>query len=637
MAVIEGTSVNDNLTGTGSSDEIYGFDGHDQLYGGGGDDLLVGGNGNDLLDGQAGADAMDGGDGNDTYYVDDSGDTIVETEADGDTDIVQVSVTYFDLGSAYVEQVYYADTGNATLLGSAGDNLLSTSTGNDWIEGKGGNDFLFGGGGNDHLDGGSGNDELDGWQGNDTMIGGTGDDVYTIDSTSDVVVEYANEGIDTVKLRIWTYTLLANFENVDLHLYSGYMEVFGNSADNVFIMAAGEHYVSGGAGSDTLSYVYTGAVTVDLVTTETGGDAAGQILVSFENLIGSAYDDVLRGNGSSSFIDGGPGADTMVGRGGHDIYYVDNAGDVVVEVGGGGTDEVRVRNLTSYTLPNYVEKLTNIHNYLFYGTGNSLANELNGGTTVDYLYGGAGNDTLNGGAGDDFLYGDGEHDVLNGGPGSDFMAGGLGNDTYMVTDAGDTVSEGLGEGNDQVLTTLATYTLTSQVENLTFNGVGNFHGIGNSIMNTLTGLNGDDTLEGMGGADTLYGGAGNDALDGGDGDDLLLGGAGADVLTSGGGGDMYRFADGETGTGAAADRITDFAWWYDKIDLRGIDSDLATAGDQAFSFIGTSAFSNVAGQLRYAFDGTDTWLQGDRDGDGVADIEIVFTGNVALVTGDFYL
>ena len=89
--------------------------------------------------------------------------------------------------------------------------------------------------------------------------------------------------------------------------------------------------------------------------------------------------------GTASIIDGGPGADTMEGRAGGDIYYVDNAGDLVIEAAGGGTDEVRIRNLASYTLPDYVEKLTNSPTSMFTGTGNSLANEINGGTTVDYL------------------------------------------------------------------------------------------------------------------------------------------------------------------------------------------------------------------------------------------------------------
>ena len=87
----------------------------------------------------------------------------------------------------------------------------------------------------------------------------------------------------------------------------------------------------------------------------------------------------------------------------------------------------------------------------------------------------------------------------------------------------------------------------------------------------------------------------------------------------------------------AADRITDFVQIVERIDLRGIDANTGTAGDQAFSFIGTAAFSATAGELRYAFDGTDTWVQGDVDGDGVADFEIVLSGEYPMVAGDFYL
>ena len=112
-------------------------------------------------------------------------------------------------------------TAPRTILGSDSNNFINSSTGADWLEGKGGNDWLFGGAGDDHLEGGAGNDELDGWQGNDTMIGGTGDDIYNVDSASDVVTEYANEGIDTVKVRKSSYTLPANVENADLRYLFG--------------------------------------------------------------------------------------------------------------------------------------------------------------------------------------------------------------------------------------------------------------------------------------------------------------------------------------------------------------------------------------------------------------------------------
>jgi Ca2+-binding RTX toxin-like protein len=639
MAYILGTNADETLTGTVYDDQIYGSDGHDYLYGLAGSDALFGGNGSDTLNGGTGADMMDGGQGNDTYYVDHVDDVVVETFAGyPDTDIVYVSVSYYDIGAAAaVEQIIYSGSVSATIVGSDSNNFISSDTSADWLQGKGGNDWLFGGAGDDLLDGGTGNDELDGWQGNDTMAGGTGDDVYNVDSASDVVTEYANEGVDTVKVRKSSYTLLANFENADLRYYSGSISVTGNSANNVFIMGTGVQSVAGGAGVDTVSYAHTAAVSIDLLTSTYGGEATNDYMTGIENLTGSAYDDVLRALGTQSVIDGGPGADTMEGRAGSDIYYVDNAGDTVIEGAGGGTDEVRIRNIPSFTLPGYVEKLTNTTNFVFTGTGNELANEMNGGTTGDTFYGGAGADTLNGNDGDDLLYGEGDHDILNGGSGIDAMVGGDSNDTYIVDGTGDTVTEAANEGTDLVKVSLSSYTMTAHVENMLFTGTGNFQGTGNNLFNEITGLAGDDTLNGMGGADVLYGGLGSDALNGGDGDDILLGGAGADTLSSGSGGDVYRFAPGDTGTGTGADRITDFAWFYDKMDLRGIDADPVAAGDQAFSFIGTAAFSGTAGQLRYAFDGTDTRVQGDCDGDAVADFEIVLTGSHALGSGDFYL
>lgn len=641
MAYIQGTTASETLTGTSSNDDIYGLDGHDFLYGLGGDDTLVGGDGSDTLDGGSGADTMDGGEGNDTYYVDDIADVVVEAWAGyADTDIVYVSIDFYNAGEASVEQIYYSGSGNGTIVGSDSNNFISSSTGADWLQGEGGNDWLFGGGGDDLLEGGDGNDELDGWQGNDTMVGGLGDDVYNVDSASDVVTEYAGEGIDTVKVRKSSYTLLANFENADLRYYSGSISVTGNSAANVFIMGTTAQTVSGSTGIDTVSYAHTGAVEVDLWLLTFGGEAADDYMTGIENLTGSAYDDVLRTLGTASILDGGAGADTMEGRGGSDIYYVDNAGDVVIEAAGGGNfDEVRIRNLASYTLPAYVEKLTNTTNLTFTGTGNSQSNEINGGTVVDYLHGGDGHDTLNGGDGDDELHGDGDHDILNGGSGSDLMYGGYGNDVFYVEVAGDTVVELIGEGTDHVYTSLTTYTLSDHVENLTFNGAGDpvLDYTGSNVGNLLLGKANDDLLDGLGGADELQGNAGDDGLDGGAGDDLLIGGAGSDVLTGGTGGDLFRFAHGDSGTGAAADRITDFANTVDKIDLRGIDANSVTAGDQAFSFIGTAAFSGNAGELRYALDGTDTRLQGDYTGDGVADFEIVFAGNLTLFATDFYL
>lgn len=628
MSIISGTAAEDFLSGTSGNDEIYGLDG---------DDTLEGGDGNDIIDGGAGADTMIGGNGDDIYHADDAGDLVVETQ-DGGWDEVRLSGSYIDLSASFVESVDVNYSGGATVLGGAGLTWIDGGSGNDWFEGGGGDDMLSGNLGADHLDGGDGNDELDGGLGNDTMIGGAGDDVYRVQDSGDTVTEASGGGIDTILLHLSTYTIPANVENVDARTAMGTISITGNALNNHIIMAGGPVSVNGGAGTDTVSYQSTLAVTVDLATFEMGGSAADDSLSQIENLTGSAYADVLRGNGWANVLDGGLGADTLVGRNGNDVYYVDNAGDLVVEAAGGGTDEVRVRSLTVYTLTDYVEKLTNLTQAAFTGTGNGLANEMNGGILADTFYGGAGNDVLNGGSGNDILYGEGDHDTLNGGFGGDAMTGGPGNDTYMVDNVSDTVTEVANSGVDQVLTTLSSYTMSAHVENLTSTTTGAaFSGTGNAMGNVITSQDGDDTLDGGGGPDELRGNGGDDILIGNDGDDLLIGAAGIDLLVGGNGGDMFRFAEGDTGLGAAADRIHGFANVVDKIDLRDIDADSGTAGDQAFTFIGTAAFSGTAGELRYAFDGTDTWVQADVTGDGVADFEIVMTGGLTLVASDFLL
>jgi Ca2+-binding RTX toxin-like protein len=101
------------------------------------------------------------------------------------------------------------------------------------------------------------------------------------------------------------------------------------------------------------------------------------------------------------------------------------------------------------------------------------------------------------------------------------MDGWRGNDTYFVNSYGDVVKEQAGSdyGIDTVWSTLNTTYLAANVENLHFNGVGNFTGVGNEHANTITGSAGTDRLEGAGGDDVLVGGGGPDALIGGDGVD----------------------------------------------------------------------------------------------------------------------
>ena len=147
---------------------------------------------------------------------------------------------------------------------------------------------------------------------------------------------------------------------------------------------------------------------------------------------------------------------------------------------------------------------------------------------------------------------------------------------------------------------------------------------------------GDDILHGGAGADQLFGVGGDDLLYGGDGNDLIVGGAGVDMLTGGAGADVFRLAAGDS-LSAAADTIADFLPGTDRIDLSQIDADAATPGRQAFTFIGSDAFSATAGELRYGFNGTETYLKGDLDGDGAADLVILLSGEIVPLVADFIL
>ncbi|WP_281274773.1 calcium-binding protein, partial [Azospirillum griseum] len=164
------------------------------------------------------------------------------------------------------------------------------------------------------------------------------------------------------------------------------------------------------------------------------------------------------------------------------VYIVDDAGDVVTELAGEGSDEVRT-SLSSYALSANVETLSYTGTGNFTGVGNALDNLIQGG---------AGNDTLSGGVGNDTL------------------VGGLGNDVYIVDDAGDAVTELAGEGSDEVRTSLSSYGLSANVETLTYTGTGNFTGVGNALDNLIRGGAGNDTLSGGAGNDALLGGLGND-------------------------------------------------------------------------------------------------------------------------------
>jgi Ca2+-binding RTX toxin-like protein len=171
-------------------------------------------------------------------------------------------------------------------------------------------------------------------------------------------------------------------------------------------------------------------------------------------------------------------------------------------------------------------------------------------------------------------------------------------------------------------------------ETLVFNGSaeqdGSFYVIGGAA---------NDTIAGGQTSDGLFGGAGNDQLFGLGGDDYLAGGAGADSLRGGLGSDRFVFTATSDSMAGSVDRILDFQAGRDKIDLTKIDADTTAGGNQAFSFIGTSAFGGVAGELRVYSEEGHWFVSGDVDGNGTGDflIQVDTFNNHILVGADFLL
>ncbi|HYJ82001.1 MAG TPA: M10 family metallopeptidase C-terminal domain-containing protein, partial [Allosphingosinicella sp.] len=138
----------------------------------------------------------------------------------------------------------------------------------------------------------------------------------------------------------------------------------------------------------------------------------------------------------------------------------------------------------------------------------------------------------------------------------------------------------------------------------------------------------------------LFGGRANDTLKGGGQADLIHGNLGADQLTGNGGADVFRFDSTADSNSGSMDHILDFTPGADKIDLGRVDANSLTAGDQAFAWIGHDAFSGTAGELRAQnLGGADWLLQGDIDGDGIADLVVMVTAphTVPLIASDFIL
>jgi len=329
----------------------------------------------------------------------------------------------------------------ATIVAPIGitDTLLSGTNVDDQIYGAQGDDTLIGLAGNDYLDGGAGYDSL---------IGGLGNDSYIVDEVGDVVVENADEGVDSI-LTYFNVDLtsptqfggyLANIENFTL-IGSKAILGTGNALDNSILGSGMANTLDGGAGNDSID----GGASNDLLI---GGLGADSLLgnVGNDSLDAGVGNDTLDGGTGNDCLIGGTGADSMAGGVGNDSFYVDDTADIVTESASQGTDYIY--SSVDYTIPANIDGLVLRGTTDLNATGGNVTNDsLVGNAGDNALTGLGGNDTLMGGeiiksqnggnddtlGGDDNLLGGDGNDSLIGGPGVDALVGGLGNDTYEIS------------------------------------------------------------------------------------------------------------------------------------------------------------------------------------------------------------
>jgi Ca2+-binding RTX toxin-like protein len=595
------------------------------------DFTINGGAGNDYLEGGAGLDILDGGADNDTvsYGVAAIGviANLATGTATGDGLDTLIGIENI-IGSAF-DDTLTGDLNNNILEGSLGINSLNGGAGSDTASyvraatavtvslavtaaqdtvGAGTDTLtaienLLGSNFNDTLTGDAANNIIEGGLGNDLISGGTGTDTAS----------YAGAGIG-VSVNLATTVAqntigagsdsLSSIENL---LGSQFNDTLtGSAVNNMFEGGNGNDVINGAVGTDTASYASAAKavkVSLALTTAQNTLGAGIDTLSNLENLTGSIYSDILTGNTANNVIDGGFGADNMAGGLGNDTYIIDSIADIVTELAGGGTDTIE----SSFTFS--LVNAANFENLVLAGTSviDGIGNDLNNSIT--------GNIAAN---------------VINGGVGADTMNGGAGNDTYIVDNVGDRITEGTNAGTDTVQSSV-TYTLANNVENLTLTGSANINATGNTMS-----------------IQTLIGNSGNNVLTGGMARDLLTGNAGSDTFDYNAVNEVsvFNFTNANTNNRTNAidntlERITDFVVGTDKIDLSTIDASDRAGGNQAFTWLDTSAFTvgNALSGLHYFYDATTntTVVEASNDRDVAAEFQVALTGQIVLNATDFIL
>lgn len=695
--IVRGTGALDTLVGNAGNDVLDGWLGNDTLSGGLGDDTLIGGEGLDTatyVNATAGVNVdlritgaqNTGGEGidtlvdieyltgsnfGDTLRGDDGFNLLIDNAVSGAAGQTDSLFGYGGNDSILVTRAAAAVATNINLDGGDGDDFLEVRAGTlsaalaANAAGLIGNTYAaLGATSNDRnldvvtVDGGAGNDRiiLTGVA-SATVNAGSGADIVSISmrgatSVNNYVITLG-AGADIIQFgvgaSVGTSTDVAttartnrvtDFERGDA----------GDKFEMSDFLARGLVGYSPAAGafaSGHLRLVQSGTdlllqvdrdgagATNSMVTifTIVGGYTGGFTAYNFDGFIGDlvltgfATDETIIGATGNDTISGGDGNDWLDGDGGNDTIYggagddrIDSLSGIDTIYGGTGDDSIRVANAATQVLEEQGEGTDTVYALVSYTlaagseieqlqaddllattalalTGNEFANTITGNAGANTLDGGDGNDTLDGGKGDDTLFGGSGHDSLWGGDGDDLLEGGDGDDTIFGGAGTDTVSYANASAGVEI--------------DLSWLEDQQTRGAGSDILVSIENVTGSAF------------------------DDVLTAGYGANVLTGGAGNDRFVFAEAES---AAGDRIADFAAG-DLIDLSRIDAKRASGSDDAFDFIGDTAFGGVAGQLRATAVG-DTWLvEGDVDGDGIADFSILVsaTPGYGLAASDFLL
>ncbi|HEX8644026.1 MAG TPA: calcium-binding protein [Allosphingosinicella sp.] len=603
----------ENLTGLSNAGQ--------SLTGNAGANVIEGGSGNDTLDGGGGGDTLIGDGGNDVYIAR-GGEQIVEESGGGDDEIRTDLAAYSMTGTSNVE----------TLRGtSSGGQSLTGSDASETIIGGEGNDTLVGLDGDDHLIGNGGNDFLFGHIGADIVEGGLGDDIYLIDA-ADTIVEHFGEGTDEVRTVGTLYVLGAGLDNLRGLNDTGH-DFRGNAGPNAVIGAGGNDILRMQDGGDDLAF---GKGGVD----------------SF--YFGAAFDQYDQ-------VDGGDNRDSLILQGDYDLtlVFAPTGGSSIIGIesislvpGNNASFGDTANRLYSYDLTmidgNVAAGALMKVNGFHLRAGENFA--LDASAELDaplQIFAGLGRDTLIGGAqGDSFVFGQdgrfsagdtvvggGGYDILylRGDYAIDFNAAGFagsfsGVESIALLTSANTEFVGGGDGdfdysivwNDAMLAAGAVFTINGSRlqahESFAFDGS----------------RESDGQLR-------VFGGAASDTLATGAAADFLYGGGGGDMLTGGAGADEYRYQNVSDSIAAASDTIFGFEAGIDRIDLARIDAVAATAQDDAFAFIGAATFSG-AGQLRAVELSAGIWrVEGNVDGDLIADFVLEVHSAVPLTAADFLL